>query len=956
MSAKPSPPPGKSQEYRSTLNLPKTAFAMKADLPQQEPQRLAWWKAQGLYARLQQRPASRGVFVLHDGPPYANGDIHIGHALNKTLKDIIVRYKTMQGFRAPYVPGWDCHGMPIEHQLFKELRKTKHDVDKIAFRKQAQAYAQQYVTIQGDQFQRLGVLGDWEHPYLTMTKEYEATIVRVFHELLQQDYIYRGQKPVAWCATCETALAEAELEYETKASPSIYVEFPIIKPGGGPGVREGDGIVIWTTTPWTLPANQAVCFHPKATYVVVTVEQGGRTRRLVVAQAMVERFASAAGLTIKSVDAAPIPGPNLGGAPDEPLSGRRVSVQCQHPLFAEKQSVGVSDEGVSLEEGTGIVHIAPGHGQEDYAIGQRYGLAPYSPVDERGRFTKDVPTWAGISVVTANEQILEALRKAGRLVHAGTIQHSYPHCWRCKQPVIFRATSQWFLNVEQGNLRRHLLERINDVRWIPEYGKSRITGMVASRPDWCLSRQRYWGTPIPIVTCSTCKQPLKNPEALQHIQALIRQHGSDIWFTKPVEELLPPETHCGTSTCVASTFVKEEDILDVWFDSGVSHEAVVRQRAELSNRWPVDLYLEGSDQHRGWFQVSLITSVALRRQAPFQAVLTHGFVVDGDGKKMSKSAGNVVAPQEVIAASGADILRLWVASCDYAEDVRLSPQILERIAEGYRKIRNTLRFMLGNLYDFHAADRVPEGRRETLDRWALMRTAALLGEVTGAFEAYQFHRVYRSVYNFCVTDLSSFYLDVLKDRLYTASATSAERRSAQSTLCDILQVITQVTAPIMPFTSEEVWQLLRAQDERLSGSVHESLWPAAEQIGRWTDTELAREWELLLPVREVVMKALEEQRASGTIGTSLEAAVTVTAAQPPLRELLQRYQALLPAMWVVSQVSVEAGAPPGGVAVAATVRRAAGQKCQRCWMWTEDVGRSAQHPTLCQRCVNVILS
>src|SRR3989338_7517026 len=714
-------------DYKATLNLPKTAFPMKADLPTREPGFLARWQSEDLYQQIRKARAGSPRFILHDGPPYANGDIHIGHALNKILKDLIVRYKTMQGFDSPYVPGWDCHGMPIEHQLFKELGLTKAQIAQTEFREKARAFAQRYVDIQREQFKRLGVSGDWDHPYLTMAQDYELTILAIFRELVQAGYIYRGRKPVYWCASCETALAEAEVEYEDRSDTSIYVAFPSAQ---DPRLA----IAVWTTTPWTLPANVALCLHPEARYVVLEDERW--PFRLVIAAGLADRVAAA--LKAKAVRI-------VQQASGSEFEGWR----CRSP-FGDRESVVVTDKSVSMTEGTGIVHIAPGHGHEDYAIGQREKLDVLSPVDHQGRFTKEVPAFAGQSVFDANPKIVADLRARGLLLAEEPISHSYPHCWRCKQPVIFRATPQWFLNVDAQGLRQRLLDAARMVRWIPATGFNRIAGMLQTRPDWCLSRQRYWGTPIPILHCASCDEPLMDARVIEQIEQTLSREGIDAWFRVSPEQLAPGAT---CPSCRGTRLRKETDILDVWFDSGVSHEAVLKTRKELG--WPAHLYLEGSDQHRGWFQVWLLPSTALRHQPPYQQVLTHGFVMDGEGRKMSKSLGNVIAPQDVMARFGADILRLWVASCDYREDVRISEAILAQTAETYRKIRNTFRYLLANLYDFDPARHSrPPAQWPEMDRWAIQRAQQLLDEIHQAYEAYQFLQVVRAVYQFCVVDLS----------------------------------------------------------------------------------------------------------------------------------------------------------------------------------------------------------
>ena len=938
-------------DYKATLNLPKTSFSMKADLPRREPELLSQWQAADLYGQIRRARAGRPTFLLHDGPPYANGDIHIGHALNKVLKDLIVRYKTMRGFDAPYVPGWDCHGMPIEHQLFKELGLTKHQIDQVSFRAKARDYAQRYVETQREQFKRLAVLGDWEAPYLTMAPEYVLATLRIFRELVQAGCIYRGKKPVYWCASCETALAEAEVEYEDRQDTSIYVKFPIktvtprvvLNPEWA-----GASVLVWTTTPWTLPANVAVCFHPDAEYALIAVKKDGQEQRIVLAAKLADAVCSKLGLeqvqVIQSLD---------GNTLAADLAAGEKRLVCRRPI-GEGESVGVTDSGVSLEEGTGVVHIAPGHGREDFEIGQRYRLPVLSPVDAQGRYTEDVPAWKGQSVWKANREIIDALRRSDLLLHEEPLTHSYPHCWRCKQPVIFRATPQWFLAVEQ-RLRRALVEQARTVTWIPPAGLSRMTGMLQTRPDWCLSRQRYWGTPIPVLHCQACDEPLLDPRLIAQIEQALAARGIEAWF-KDAPEALAPGARC--PTCQGARLRKDPDILDVWFDSGVSHEAVLKGRGLP---WPADLYLEGSDQHRGWFQVSLIPSVALHGQPPYRQALTHGFVMDGEGRKMSKSFGNVIAPQEVMRRHGADILRLWVASSDYREDVRISDAILEQVADAYRKIRNTFRFLLANLYDFHPArDRVNPAQWPELDRWAWDRTRQLLAQVTDAYEACRFHEAFRAIYHFCVLDLSACYLDALKDRLYTEPAKSPKRRCAQTVLCDILTALTRALAPILPVTTDEVWQVLRQAGAVEEPSVHLAAWPDWSSAS--PDAQLTQRWSRFMELRSAVMKALETQRTRQVIGSPLEAQVTLIVSEPELRQLCEAHQDALAEAFVVSRVDVAqdgaargermTGLPEGVVAV--DVKRAPGAKCERCWKYLEDVGSDSRYPQLCGRCARVV--
>ena len=940
-------------DYKSTLNLPKTTFPMKADLPKREPEMLARWQQSDLYGQIRTTRKNAPKFVLHDGPPYANGDIHIGHALNKILKDIIVRYKTMRGLDAPYVPGWDCHGMPIEHQLFKELGLTKHQIAQTVFREKARAYAQRYVDVQREQFKQLGVLGDWDRPYLTMAREYELTILNVFRELVEAGYVYHGKKPVYWCATCETALAEAEVEYEDRQDSSVYVKFKLQNTSvdylkqvillqnprcSDVSLLNNFYLVIWTTTPWTLPANVAVAVHPDRDYWLVPTQTGE--------------------VWLLAHDRATAITETTGRQPLFWALGRQLAdLRYEKPFHTDAGHV-VVDEFVSVTEGTGIVHIAPGHGHEDYLIGQRYKLEVFSPVDHQGRFTSEVPQFAGQSVFEANPKIIDDLRTRGLLLKEEPMSHSYPHCWRCKNPVIFRATPQWFLSVEAHGLRERLLTAARMVTWIPSAGQNRISGMLESRPDWCLSRQRYWGTPIPILHCIPCNEPLTDPRVIYEIEQTLGARGVDAWFSATPQELAP-QAKC--PKCGGNQFRKETDILDVWFDSGVSHEAVLKQRSELV--WPASLYLEGSDQHRGWFQVSLIPSVALHQTPPYERVLTHGFVMDGEGRKMSKSLGNVVVPQDVMQRYGADILRLWVASSDYREDVRISEEILGQVAESYRKIRNTFRYLLANLYDFNPhKDRIEAVEWPDLDRWAVHRVGEVIEAATRAYEEYQFHELVRVIYQFCVLDLSAFYLDVLKDRLYTEAPDSAKRRCAQTIMYVILNSLVRSLAPVLVVTTEEVWQFMREAGWVTESSVHMALWP--KQGTPTLDDAGKTRWRKLLALRNLVMKALEEQRSRGVIGSPLEARVTLTVSDPDLRQLYETSRETLAEVFVVSEVDIEmthasaaqsADARVPGLS-AIGVDHAPGKKCQRCWKHLRTVGLQPAHPELCERCARVVMS
>jgi len=933
-------------DYKATLNLPRTEFPMKANLPQREPDMLAWWEQQKLYEQIQEAGTGRPRYVLHDGPPYANGRIHIGHALNKILKDIVVKSKTMAGFHAPYLPGWDCHGLPIEHQVMKELGDKKKGLDVSAIRKLCRAYAEKYVAIQREEFQRLGVLGEWQQPYLTMTPGYEAAIIREFGKFVERGGVYKGLKPVLWCTQDQTALAEAEVEYEDHTSPSIYVRFPVVTSPPVlrttfPGLAFPAGIklvsvVIWTTTPWTLPANQAVCLHRDIDYAFV---QAGE-ELLIVAEKLLESVAKACKL-----DGYRMVGTKKGGEGFEGL-------ETQRPLSTGLSPILLGDF-VTLDQGTGAVHIAPGHGMEDYTLvlehnaqaspGERLEIV--APLDDSGRFTEVVKEFAGLHVFQANPKIIDYLQANGRLLGHGSLSHSYPHCWRCKSPVIFRATEQWFVSMETNELRKETLAEIERVRWIPDYGRDRINGMIENRPDWCLSRQRVWGVPIPGFTCTTCRTVLADPRIIDRIADLVESKGADVWFERSAAELLPAGTVC--SACGGGAFEKERDILDVWFESGVSYAAVLKPR----QWWPADLYLEGSDQHRGWFHSALLAGMTTDRRAPYKAVLTHGFVVDGQGKKMSKSAGNVVAPQDVIKQLGAEILRLWVAAQDYREDLRISQEILNHLVEAYRKIRNTCRFLLSNLYDFDPArHRVPYEQLPELDRWALVRLGELIPRVRRAYEDFEFHTIFHALNNFCSVDLSAVYLDILKDRLYTFRTDSPFRRSSQTVLFDMLVALTKLMAPILSFTAEEIWRMLPDAARREAVSVHLSSFPEVE--GSWLNAQLAGRWERLLEVRTAVQGELEKERRSKVIGAPLEARVELEAGRDD-HDFLKRYERDLPALFIVSQVTLKQGAEDrAGLQVSVVKSQFA--KCERCWNYREAVGKDAAHPTLCDRCLEAI--
>jgi isoleucyl-tRNA synthetase len=917
-------------DYRNSLNLPKTDFPMRANLSKREPDILKMWEDSGIYGKLVQQTREKAKYILHDGPPYANGNIHIGTALNKILKDIIVKSKFMAGFNSHYVPGWDCHGLPVEHEVEKSLGKKKADLSTVEIRKRCRDYATRFINIQREEFKRLGVFGAWENPYLTMNFKYQATIVREFGKFLLNGSVYKGKKPVHWCPTCKTALAEAEVKYEDHRSPSIYVKFRMISPsypfkGGDGAERKPVYVIIWTTTPWTIPANLAIALHPDFTYVAVDIGK----EVYILAEGLLETVMEKLGIRDYTVL--------------DKFSGKALEgFKTRHPLY-DRESVIILAPYVTLDVGTGCVHTAPGHGQEDYETGVQYGLEIYSPVDDDGRFTKDVPFFAGQFVFDANSAVSKKLAETGALLKEEGMVHSYPHCWRTNDPIIFRATEQWFISMEKTGLRTNALQAINEVTWIPPWGKDRIYGMIENRPDWCVSRQRAWGIPITVFYCSSCSRTLATRETIEHVASLFEERGADVWFEEEPARLLPEGTRC--PQCGGSAFTKETDILDVWFDSGVSWAAVLENRDEL--QFPAGLYLEGSDQHRGWFHSSLLTCVGTRGHAPYLSVLTHGFVVDGEGKKMSKSAGNVIAPEEVINKLGADVLRLWVSAEDYKDDIKISDEILKRLADAYFRIRNTFRFLLGNLYDFDPEkDRIAYTDLYEIDRWALHRLQKLISRVKEAYERYEFHIVYHSVQNFCAVEMSSTYFDILKDRLYTFASRSPGRRAAQTALFEILNGLTRLMAPILSFTSEEVWQYLPGGGRRTE-SIHLTQFPEVDP--NYLDEGLNERWERLWEIRAVVTKALEEARKEKKIGLSLDAQVHLHL---PEKEypFFQPYEEELKSIFIVSSVVLHRGEKEMRV----EVLRADGAKCERCWNYDIGVGKHPEHPTACGRCVEAL--
>jgi isoleucyl-tRNA synthetase len=919
---------------------------MKANLPQAEPERLSSWKRDGLYEKVRAARKGRPLFVLHDGPPYANGNVHLGTALNKILKDIVVRSRSMAGFDAPYLPGWDCHGLPIELQVDKNLGSKKKELSPVAFRKACRDYALKFLDIQRGEFVRLGILGEWDEPYRTMDPGYQAAIVRELATCVDKGLVYKAKKSVHWCISCRTALAEAEVEYDERhQSPSIDVKFALgdedrkALAAAHPALAGKQVFaVIWTTTPWTLPANLGIAFHPDFDYGFFPVE--GTNEVLILARDLRELVTR----RWKRDDL-------VLGEPLAVLKGQAFErLRFRHP-FIDRDSLGVLGDYVTADSGTGLVHTAPGHGWDDYLTGVRYGLDIYCPVDEAGRFLTEVERFAGKKVFDANPEILELLREKGVLVASGTSVHSYPICWRCKHAIIFRATEQWFIALDgDARLRERTLEAIAQVRWFPAWGQERISNMIATRPDWCISRQRLWGVPITAFYCRSCAKPVLRGDVCRHVAEIFAERSADAWYEREAKDLLPAGFAC--EHCGGSEFDKEKDILDVWFDSGSSHAAVLGRRPDLP--WPADVYLEGSDQHRGWFHSSLLIGVATRGKAPYRQVVTHGFTVDAQGKKISKSLGNDVDTKKLIAANGAEILRLWTTMVDYREDMRFSEEILKRVAEAYRKLRNTWRYLLSNLYDFDPGqDAVAEEKLDDLDRFTLERHREVVARVREAYEAYEFHVVYHTVTQYAASDLSAFYLDVLKDRLYCDAPDGARRRSAQTVMQRIARDLATLLSPVLTFTTDEVYPLVPG----CRGSVHEALFPAVEPA----DASVLARWEPLLAARAVVTKALEDARNEKVCASSLEAHVVVRGAAAALAPLVAHearsdvFPGNLANLFIVSKVSLlEEEAPrPDGAALSVSVTRAAGGKCERCWTWSEAVGRLS-HPGVCERCQQVL--
>jgi isoleucyl-tRNA synthetase len=927
-------------ELKKTLNLPKTDFPMKASLPQNEPKQLAAWEDAHLYEKILETRKSKPLFVLHDGPPYPTGTIHLGTGLNKILKDMIVKSESMAGHYAPYVPGWDCHGLPIETQVEKELG-GKGTVSAPEFRKLCREFANRYVEQHKRDFKRLGVFGRWNDPYLTMNFDYEATIAGAFLEFMEKGYVYRGRKPVYWCLHDRTALAEAEVEYEDHTSPSVWVKFAIAD-GQNPGNEVS--AVIWTTTPWTLPHNRALAFHPDFEYAVVDTEKG----TLLLAVDRIPALHSECDIKEARIR--------------ETFKGREFEGRkFQHP-FLPLQVPGILADYVTLDQGSGIVHTAPGHGADDFYSGQKYDLETYAPLDARGVYLEGLAEYKGKNVFEANPIIVKLLRDRGALLGHHEYKHTYPHCWRCHNPVIFRATEQWFIKMDAivpgrpKTFRQEALDEVEGVKWIPAWGEERIYEMVEKRPDWCVSRQRFWGVPIIVFYCDACGNRLENYAALRNVLDWFRKEGADAWYQHTPEELLPPGTKC---SCGSTKWRQEHDILDVWFDSGSSNLAVLH-----GAEWPADIYLEGPDQYRGWFQSSLLVATGIRNAAPFRGVVTHGWTLDEQGRPMSKSLGNVVEPAEICEKWGADLLRLWVASQEYQADVKMSERVMDQLSEAYRKIRNTFRFALGNLDKFDPLrDALPNDQLEEVDRWMLDRTAELSRKCREWYAAYDFHRVYHAIHDYCVVDLSSFYWDVLKDRLYTKAPRSTSRRSAQTAVWKIASALVRLLAPILVFTSEEIWKMIPAPAPGASASsVHQAEFAEANSLAGSISKEAAEQWPRLAQVRSAVLVALEQARAAKAIGKALEAKVKLHAAgeAATLQKLLQERSDVLPALFIVSQVEVETAAPAGAVqsellpGLAIKIERADGAKCERCWNYSTHVGENPRYPTVCERCTEAL--
>ncbi|MCX8093323.1 MAG: isoleucine--tRNA ligase [Candidatus Goldbacteria bacterium] len=917
------------KEYK--IHLPQTDFPMKGDLAKREPDIIKKWEEDNLYGTLLKKRQGNPVYILHDGPPYANGNIHMGHVLNKVLKDIIVRFKSFEGYQTPYIPGWDCHGMPIEHKVIEELGSKSKSMSKLEIRKHCHDYAMKYVDLQRNQFKRLGIIGDWNNPYLTLDPEYEVKMVEIFWEMFKRGMIYKGLRPVYWCFKCETALAEAEVEYKDHETPSIYVSFKIKDSSKSKVKLPSDtNMVIWTTTPWTLPANVAIALHPDFDYVLIETEKG----KFIIVESLLEEFSKKTKIVSYNIK--------------EKYKGKDLEgVICSHP-FIDRDSVVILADYVTIDTGTGAVHIAPGHGHEDYLSGIKYNLPILTPVDSKGRFTEEFSLFKGEHVFDANEKIIKLLNEKGNLLGKEKATHSYPHCWRCKNPIIFRATDQWFISMEKNNFRNKVIEEIKKVKWWNEWGQDRITKMIEVRPDWCISRQRSWGVPIFVFECERCGKAIVNEETINKVKIIIKKEGSDAWFKYKTEEILGSDFKC--PFCSSNSIKKVEDIFDVWFDSGSSSIAVCEGKWKLN--WPVDLYIEGSDQYRGWFQTSLLVAVGSRDKSPYKEVISHGWVVDGQGRAMHKSLGNVVDPLKLIEKSGGDLLRLWVASEDFKADQAVSDEIMERITDSYRRIRNTFRFMLGNLFDFKKEEMVPYEKLSKLDKYILHKTQELINNLKKYYNNFEFYKVYKDFTQFCSKDLSSFYFDVLKDRLYTFRKDSLERKSAQTVIYKILIKLVKIIAPILCFTTDEVWQFI---PEHLKNEKHIQLclWDDPEE--KMLDASVLSDWEILLQLREIVFKKIEEQRDKKIIKHPYEAWVTIKYKSKKLDEILQRFKDEMEQIFIVSKINYikeQMTDEPWDKNIEVTVIKAQSEKCARCWRYIETVGKNTNHPDICDRCLN----
>lgn len=927
------------EDYNATLNLPKTEFPMRAGLPQREPGFLEKWENDALYDKLMQKNDGKPLYIMHDGPPYANGSIHIGHALNHILKDFIVKYKNMSGFKAPFVPGWDTHGLPTELKARKKAGVSNFaEISDMELRKLCRDFVLDYIDDQREQFKRLGILADWDNPYITLQKEYEAKQIEVFAKMACDGHIYRGLKPVYWCSDCKTALAEAEIEYANDVCYSVYVKFRVKNDNGKLTALDVDlsktYFVIWTTTTWTLPGNVAICIGPDFKYNVVKAGD--------------EFYIVAEKLCESAMVKASIGDYQVVGS----LTGAELELMTAEHPFLDRESLVIVGDHVTLESGTGCVHTAPGHGVEDFDVCQNYKqIEVIVPVDENGILTAEAGQFAGLSTEKAGAAIAKHLESTGALFATEKIDHQYPHCWRCKHPIIFRATEQWFCSVE--DFKDKAVDAICSVKWLPAWGQDRITSMVKDRKDWCISRQRKWGVPLPIFFCKDCGEPLIDKDVMLHVADIFKENGSDAWFERPAEELLPEGVRC--QKCGSCDFRKETDIMDVWFDSGVSHAAVCALRDDLT--WPADLYFEGADQYRGWFQSSLLTSVATTGVAPYKMAISHGWVVDGDGKKQSKSLGNGIEPQQIVNQYGADILRLWVASSDYHADVRISPEILKQLSEAYRKIRNTARYILGNLYDFDPnADMVDLAELMPMDKWALDKLNKLIDKAEDAYENFEFHQIYHSVRKFCVVDMSNFYFDVLKDRLYVEAADSLLRRAAQTTIYYILNVITRLLTPILAFTAEEIWgHMPHAKGDNVGSALFN---PMPEKLDINVSEGFVETWDKIEQLREAVQKALEMAREAKTIGSSLEACV-VLHCDGELYDFVESMGDKLKEIFIVSQIKLDKTGKGEYVAenmpgLSVTIARAEGKKCERCWTFSTTVGKNASRENICSRCAAIL--